>query len=442
MTILGIIAEYNPFHNGHLYQLTEAKKTVSPDYVVSIMSGNFLQRGEPALFDKYTRAKMALANGIDAVYELPAYYACASAAEFAKAAVLSCRQLSVTHLAFGAECTDLSLLQRIAETTKEEDAEFCTILRQGLAAGESYAKAYGAAVFAKMNGISPEKATPHPLCESGQVSPPDLIEKIMAEPNNILAVCYLRAIQNYAPDITPVLIPRTQADYHDKKLCGNIASASAIRLHLHENAPYRDTPEFQALEKVLPAATTKLFPVCENRLQFLEASDFDTMLRFQIQNLLSKKDIEIYDFPRELENRLYQKVDGFPGFSELTAHLKTKQYTHTRICRALTHLLLSMRQDIFKRSKATGYISYVRLLGFSKDAAPLIKYQRAGCFVPYIQKVSEGYKILNADENSSAALLFSADLHASDIYRLAWHEKYHVLLPSDYEKNSIVYTSL
>lgn len=424
MTILGIIAEYNPFHNGHLYQLTEAKKMVSPDFVVSIMSGNFLQRGEPALFDKYTRTQMALANGIDAVYELPVYYACASAEEFAKAAVLSFRQLSVTHLAFGSECADLALLKNISEATSEEDAEFCAVLRQGLAAGDSYAKAYGAAVFAKTDGVSPE------------------IKNILAEPNNILAVCYLRAIQNYAPDITPVLIPRTQADYHSKKLCGSIASASAIRLHLHENAPYRDTPPFHALEKVLPAATTKLLPVFENRLQFLDASDFDTMLRFQIQNRLAKKDTEIYGFPKELENRLQQKVKDYPGFSELAARLKSKHYTHTRISRALIHLLLSMRQDIFKCAQAAGYASYVRLLGFSKAAAPLIKQQRADCLVPYIQKVSEGYKILNAHENSSAALLFSADLHASDIYRLAWHEKYHALLPSDYEKNSIVYTTL
>lgn len=422
MTILGIIAEYNPFHNGHLYQLAEAKKAVCPDYVVSMMSGNFLQRGEPALFDKYTRAQMALANGIDAVYELPVYYACASAEEFATAAVLSLRQLAVTHLAFGAECADLTLLQRIAEATRKEDAEFRTILKQGLAAGGSYAKAYAAAVSAKTGGIFPEN--------------------IMAEPNNILAVCYLRAIQNYAPDITPVLIPRIHADYHEKKLGSSIASASAIRLHLHENAPYTDTLKFQELKKVLPAATARLFPVCENLLQFLEASDFDTMLRFQIQSLLPERNIEIYDFPRELENRLYQKVDGFPGFLELTAHLKTKHYTHTRICRALTHLLLSMRQDVFKRSKEAGYISYVRLLGFCKAAAPLIRHQRACCHVPYIQKVSEGYKMLNSHENSSVGLLFSADLHASDIYRLAWHEKYHILLPSDYEKNSIVYKSL
>lgn len=421
MKVLGIIAEYNPFHNGHLYQLQEAKKTVSPDYVICVMSGDFLQRGEPALFDKYTRARLAISGGIDAVYELPSYFACGSAEEFANASILSLKQLSVTHLAFGAECDDLSLLKEIAIATSSENTLFRSLLRQKLSEGMTYAKAYSQAFCEASITISSKSAA------------------ILEKPNNLLAICYLRAIQKYAPFIEPVLVPRKKAGYHDLNIQDTIASASAIRNHIQEKNPRRGTPEYDTLLGVLPFSSGRLLPVHEDQLQYIRRSDFDSMLRFQWQNQTPALTKETYDFPLELANRMHRRGSIFMGFEELVADLKTKKYTYTRISRALIHLLLSMRQSLFLTAKQNGYIFYVRLLGFRISAAAFIKYQRENCQVPCIQKVSEKNLLLNQDTCPIGCALFEADLHASDIYRLAWYEKYNQVLPSDYEKNALIY---
>lgn len=431
MKILGIIAEYNPFHNGHAYQLAAAKKKVEPDYTIAVMSGNFLQRGEIALFDKYTRTKMAVLGGVDAVYELPAYYACSSAEEFATAAVLTMKQLSVTHLAFGAECNDLHILKQIASAAISENTDFTAFLKAGLAAGETYAKAYSSAVCRCMN--FPEA------------------QSLLAGPNNILAICYLKAIFKYCPNIQPVLIPRKDSAYHDTCITGAIASASAIRQSILQND---GKPE--EIIRTVPDSTLNNIIVKNEHIMHLTNSDFATQLRYCLLNNDVTSLSEIYDISRDLANRMKQNTPVFMSYEEIIDTIKTKKYTHTRITRALTHLLLNMQQDIFDMLKQHKYIFYVRLLGVSGHCTPLIKYQKTHCSVPWIQKVSTGEQALlkqSGSENKTTSptdeallqtrpnpgvLLFQADIYASNLYRLIWHEKYGVILPSDYETNALI----
>lgn len=418
MKILGIIAEYNPYHNGHSYLLEAARHTVSPDYCIAVMSGNFLQRGEAALFDKYKRSELAILCGLDAVYELPAYYACSSAEEFAAAAVITMKDLSVTHLAFGVECDNLALLKRLAAATISEGSAFTAFLKERIAAGETYAAAYSYA-----------------LCQC--VAEPD-ISDILAQPNNMLALCYLRAILRYCPEIEPVLVHRKNAMYHDTELRGHIASAGAIRAQLLKQGITEDI-----IQTMPPAAGMRL-PRRNRGLKYLSNQDFSQLLSYALLGSTPDGLSGIYDISGELANRMAELSRAFSDFDTLTDTLKTRQYTRTRISRSLIHLLLSMKQDIFYNARHAGYIFYVRLLGFAKSCSPLIKYQKTHCPVPFIQKVSQAEAALDEaltaapapGDSTPAKQLFLADLHASDLYRLCWYHKYGEVLPDDYRTNA------
>lgn len=430
MKILGIIAEYNPFHNGHAYLLDTARHIVCPDYCIAVMSGNFLQRGETALFDKYKRSLMAILGGLDAVYELPAYYACSSAEEFAAAAVITMKCLSVTHLAFGAECEDLSLLKKLAALTISENECFTNCLKERIAAGDTYALAYSYAI-----------------CQC--VTEPGVTD-ILSQPNNMLALCYLRAILRHCPDIEPVLIPRREAMYHDTRIQGSIASAGAIRNQLINQGI---SPEVM---KTIPSSTGINLPQKNAKIQYLSNHDLSQLLTYSLlQHTVQQGELsDIYDISPELANRMTALSPAFSDFDTLVDALKTKQYTRTRICRSLIHLLLSMRQGIFSEAKKKGYIFYVRLLGFATACSPLIKYQKLHCPVPFIQKVSHAEStfvksaldrsaLYESVSNSSdcielARQLFFADLYASNLYRLCWYHKYGEILPDDYQTNACI----
>lgn len=413
MKILGIVAEYNPFHNGHAYLLDAAKQRVHPDYSIAVMSGNFLQRGEVALFDKYKRSQMAILGGLDAVFELPVYYASSSGEEFATAAVITMKHLSVTHLAFGAECDDLALLKELAAITVSEDEAFKTYLRERISAGDTYAQAYSYA-----------------MCQC--VTTPDIMD-IISQPNNILALCYLRAILRHCPDIEAVLIPRREAMYHDTRIHGSIASASAIRKRLTEHGISDE------LKVTLPYTTNIHLPEKHSQIQYLTNQDLTQIFAYAILSHDETQLSEIYDISIELANRMSGLSPVFSDYDTLVDALKTKQYTRTRISRSLIHLLLTMRQDTFLTAKEKGYIFYVRLLGFSKASSQLIKHQKMLCPVPFIQKVSEAEKSFDEGCNKDLCrLLFQTDLHASDLYRLSWYHKYGDILPDDYRTNALI----
>lgn len=404
MKILGIVAEYNPFHNGHLYQLNEARKQIQPDHCIAVMSGSFLQRGEAALFDKYTRCRMALTGGLDAVYELPAYFACSSAEEFAAAAIITMKHLSVTHVAFGAECDDLHLLSALAKVTVTKEAALNKLLLEQLSYGATYACAYTRA-----------------LCQCSHI--PEA-ETVLNQPNNMLALCYLRAIFRYCPNMKPVLIQRTQAMYHDTDIHGSIASASAIRNVLLDN-PDAD------LSNIIPGSCVNLLPH-----KYLTNEDLTTFAGYALYHAKNQDLSMIYDISNDLSNRIQKHNCLVYSYASLIQDLKTRQYTYTRISRSILHLLLDMRQDIFSDAKKNEYIYYVRLLGFRHTSSSLISFQKKNCMIPFIQKVSKAG--IQLSDTRTALTLFQADIQAHQLYRLAWFTKHHETLPSDYEQNAII----
>lgn len=356
MKITGIIAEYNPFHNGHLYQINKIK-TQGSDLIVAVMSGSFTQRGEAAVLDKWQRAQCAVAGGCDIVLELPFAFACRSAQDFARGGVTLLHRLGVVQqLAFGAECNDLPLLQKIA--CHLDDKVFQQQLHKHIAGGHSYAQA-----------ISETLATDEETAV------------LIKQPNNILAIEYLRSLERLRSPIVPLLIPRQGAGYHEEKITGSLASATAIRQALYKN------PDTDALAAVLPPAshalTRQIFP------QQLPQMD-RLYLPLQAKLLTSQMDTlqAIYGINEGLENRILDQSKTASSWQELTKAVTTKRYPSSRIARTLLYLLLGINKDSMALFDQTGPL-YARLLAASPQGKTLLKEIKQQSSLPLIAKTSQ-----------------------------------------------------
>ena len=383
MNTVGIIAEYNPFHNGHLYQMLEARKRAEADYVVVVMSGDFVQRGDPALLDKWVRARMALDAGADLVLELPVRSACASAEYFAQTGVSMLSSLgAVDAISFGYESialqggvdlgsliqTDLRPLQEAAAFfSREETKEYREQLKKRLGSGLTYAKA-------RMDAY---------LNMSGNEVPAELL----SSPNNILAIEYLKALIRLNSSMEVIPVPRTGAGYHDMKLPGHSAadhptsalasavlpaSASAIRAaiarqedvsaHMPDTALHLMTEEIRARRALVP-------------------SDLDLPLHDAL--LRNADHLEEYlDVSPDLANRIRAQLGEYTSFESFAARLKTRQVTLTRIKRSLMHILLDLRQG-------DGEAQYARVLGFRRSAGELLHQISERSSIPLITKLPQ-----------------------------------------------------
>lgn len=401
MHITGIIAEYNPFHNGHLYHLEKAKELTSCDGTVAVMSGNFLQRGIPAVIDKFTRGKMACMMGIDAVFELPALYACSSAEFFASGAVLTLERLGVDSLCFGAECDDITLLKDIAALLLEEPAPYKETLKEALKEGFSFPKARAKAASVYLQDAS---------CQS-----------VLETPNNILAIEYLKAISRFHCRIKPYAIKRKGAMYHDTALYGNISSATAIRNCILEkntlDSVKHDLPE--PVYALLQTAFLKTFPIFDE--------DFASYLSYAL--LYHQLPLAEYmDWNEALMKRCENATCLGTSVAAITDYLKTRQYTSTRINRCLFHLLLQYTNADLDLYTNHNYVYYGRLLAMRKDHSHVIKELNTRTSIPVITKVSHGKQLLNPIGLS----LLEKDIQASSLYQMAVSQKYNITFDNDY----------
>lgn len=340
MNITGIIAEYNPFHNGHAYQLKKARELTGADYLIVVMSGDFVQRGTPAILEKHLRARAALENGADLVLELPVRYSTASAMDFASGAVKILDALNcVTHLCFGSESGTLTPLTAAAELLECEPPEYREALQSALREGLSYPLARQKAFESVLNS-------------------PEQYGTLLKAPNNILGIEYLRALLRLNSTIHPITIERTSDNYHQKHLEDRFASATAVRTALLNGRP-ENTAEY------VPPQMQNMLETAVRQNALLTEDDFSLVLRYQLQ-LSSPDDLAEYlDVPRSLANRIFRLRNEFTGFRQFADLLKTKELTRTRINRSLLHILL--------RLKATPQpLSHIRILGFRKEASPLL----------------------------------------------------------------------
>lgn len=384
MKIVGLITEYNPFHAGHLYHMQQARELTGADYCVVLMSGSFVQRGEPAIFDKYLRTKTALLAGADLVLEIPVAFSTASAHEFAAYGVALLSAIGVDAVVFGSECGQIEILKQAAYALNYESAEFQERLRKGLKAGLTYPQARAKALEME-----------------------DTWASVLSSPNNILGIEYLRAAEDLHSLMEFYTISRKGSGYHEDTLAdANFPSASAIR-GIIRNSLSKDKDLLDILASHLPAVThpayTGAVPV------FVD--DFSELLNAAI--LQMQATFSIADLSPELAARL-AKPPYFPlSFEKRIQALKTRQLTYTRVSRALLHLALGMREEDISRWKDEGYALYARILGFRRQSSPLLSCLHKKSSIPLITKVADASQSLAP----SALALLEQEVYASHLYQ-------------------------
>lgn len=427
MKTVGIIAEYNPFHKGHEYQIAQLKEKTGADYVMIAMSGDFLQRGVPAIINKYARAKMALCAGADIVFELPSLWAVSSAELFAQAGVkLLSKTGCLDHLGFGAESDDLTALMEIAKVLAAEPEDYQKKLKENLKAGLSFPKARSLA-------LSLPKA------------------KLLDTPNNILAMEYLKALEKFQiSSVTPVLIPRKGDAYHEKEANSDFASATAIRNMLQEavghddcisdTSAYEDTSSKDSLfpketfKNYLPQTSFSVIEEYKRQYPFMAEDDLSPMLFYALFSRAKEENPDIADCSLELWNRICKNLLHYEDFSQFCQLLKSKDLTHTRISRVLLHALLGLTNQDYSFGKTMDYVPYLRVLGFRESAKPLLSSIKKEASVPLITKVADASKYLSPDAYS----LFEKDLFASHLYRQLLISKGAKNIPNEYTQQIII----
>ncbi|HHX13915.1 MAG TPA: nucleotidyltransferase [Clostridiales bacterium] len=383
MTVVGIIAEYDPFHKGHLHHLQETLRLTGADCVVAVMSGSFTQRGEPAAFDKWLRTEMALQNGVDLVIELPFYYACNQAAEFADGAVGILDRLGgVDVLSFGSECGEIAPLEEAAVCLAEEGRLFQKQLRLGLDSGLAYGKARTEALAA----IRPKLA------------------ELLRQPNNLLGIEYLISCRQRNSKMKALTIPRRGSEHSDVSLSA-CPSATAIRRHLREQGRAED------LKEVLPQASWELIRD-RQEIKRLELADFYEILAARIL-LAGQAGLEnIYSAGEGLANRLCAALDQAADLAGLIRLTKTSRYTEARVRRLSAHIISGLTKERFYRAKQAD-AAYARILGFSLRGRSFLKKikKEKSSRLPVLTNIHRGRPL----DDPAAEEMLAFDLAVSEL---------------------------
>ena len=400
MNVTAIISEYNPLHKGHLHHIETARKETNADYVIAIMSGNFVQRGTPAILDKYARAEAALKSGVDLVLELPVMYATASAEYFALGGVALANTLGcVTHLSFGSEYGQADKFMKAANLLLNEPEEMKHPLKEALKEGLSYPAARAYAV---------------------KVSHPELAD-ILESPNNILGVEYCKSLLKLKSGIIPHTIKRQGQDYHSETADDGFASATGIRKLLGENCEKNQA----ILESQLTSASFEILKNSFGKSQLTE-NDFSILLRYKLLTESRANLTEYFGVTKDLSNRIFKHLPEFESFSSFAELLKTKNITRSAINRALLHILLGVKTADVQAVTKRGCVDYIRVLGFRKEAAGLLKSFSDLPEIPLITKLS------------TAPVLCEIDIRADQIYQIGASHKYDIPYKNEYQRKMLV----
>lgn len=412
MKTAAIIAEYNPFHSGHFYQLNKLREEQGVDRIIIVMSGNFAQRGIPAIVDKHLRTRMALECGADLVLELPTYYALGSAEYFAQGAVALLDKLGVVDiLHFGSEAGDITSLSQCASVLTTEPKEYSLALNQYLKQGVSYPVARSQALSDYIGDAS------------------DALKQTLNSPNNILGIEYIKALLQRNSRIQPVTLKRNGSDYNATTITeGEYASANAIRLQLASS--------LEADASIAKNMPPKAFQLLANTSQahFLYANDFSSILYYKLLEEVANGYTNYYDVTPALSDKLLKNLDSFTCFDDFCMLLKSKDITYNRISRCLMHILLNMKQDTIEALRADDYIHYARVLGFRKDSSDLLGLIKANTSIPLISKLADAYK----EFDGLASISLEADLYASRVYEGVKAQKYRIPIQNEFTRQIVI----
>ena len=393
--VLGIIAEYNPFHNGHLYHLIQSKKMSGADYTIAIMGGNFTQRGDVSLIDKWSKTEMALLGGVDLVIELPTIYAVSSAENFADGAIKILDSLKIVdNVSFGSETKDINTLDRIADVLYNEPREYKTLLSHELSKGLSFPKARENALLMYLNDVR-------------------RFANILSSPNNILGIEYLKALRKYKSNIRPICIPRIGAGHNDLTSTNkNIASATFIR-NLASSKKY-DSLEFRRL---LPISSYSILIDNIKKGHYVNGINaFEKEILYNLRHMSVQEIADLPDVSEGLEYSLKNAANSCNSIIELLNIVNSKRYTKTRISRILVYALLGLTKKDMQLSKSM--LPYVRVLGLNENGKQLLAMISEAN--PKLQLVTSVKKFEDSNKNKNLQAMLEKDIWATNVYTLGY----------------------
>ena len=376
MNVIGIIAEYNPFHLGHLYQINKIKEMYKDSIIIAIVSSSFTQRGDVSILNKWDKARIALDNGIDLVIELPYFYAGQSSDIFAKGAVTILNYLGIDTLVFGMESDDINNLKLMADI-QLNDKNYNNIVKEYLSNGYNYPTALSKAIK-------------------------DILNLDIYLPNDLLALSYIKQVKLINNNINVIGIKRTN-DYHGKEITSNIVNASLIREQFKNNLD---------ISNYIPSYDT-------NKLYNVSVNDFYPLLKYQILNNINNLD-KFLTVDEGIDNRIKKYIKNSNNWNELVNNIKTKRYTYNKINRMLMHILFNLTKEESKDI----VIDYVRVLGFNSKGRS------------YLNKIKKNKDInIVTNYKDGISKLFDLENRVNNIYAIIVDNK---LIYEEYSHNPII----
>ncbi|WP_446899477.1 nucleotidyltransferase [Clostridium sp. LBM24168] len=406
MNITGIIAEYNPFHNGHIYHIKNTSKLTECQGIIAVISGNFVQRGIPSIIDKWNKTKIALLNGIDLVIELPVLYSTSSAEFFSNGAVSLLNSLGIVdNLCFGSECSDIKILNLISEILLNESLELKSHLKNELKTGKSYAKARSNSIIAILN-------------EKYNYNTSINLESILSSPNNILAIEYIKKLKKSHSDIKIFTVKRHGENYNSETIDENFSSSSAIRNFL------KSGNDIKKIRCNLPNETYNLINKLYNcNYNFSMEDSIVPYLKYKC--FFKKKSIRnLPDVSEGIENRIFKAIENNSLYNDIILSSKSKRYAYTRISRILCQFFLGF-EDFNTADLRQQNCPYARVLGFNEKGMKILKKLKSTSSIPIYTKLP--HKLND---------FLNLDLLATKAYSLL---NRYVSFDSDYKNGPIVF---
>lgn len=385
MKTVGIVAEYNPLHNGHQYHIQKSRELSQGDFVIAVMSGNYVQRGEPAILDKWHRTRMALQSGVDMVIELPVLFSCASAEFFASAAIKLLQDTGlVNYICFGSEIGDVQALKQAADFFANEPEEFQLMLKQFLDEGLSYPTARMKA-FESLSGFP---------------------STILSNPNNILGIEYLKALSRLASPMLPITVERQGAGYHSSNTNTSFASATALRKVLFRQ-------QWEEVATHVPPSCLDILQQAFSKGQApISMDDYVPCLQYHMRMTPLNHLGEIFEVSEGLEHRILRLASCGSSIEEMISAIKTKRYTYTKVQRILLHILLDISSQQVMSLHQQSHLPYIRVLGFRRSKEILLKQLIKSAKVPVITNLKNAEEKLSTEGIS----LLQLEEKATDIY--------------------------
>lgn len=417
MKLAAVIAEYNPFHQGHQYQLEEIRKRSDADAIVVLMSGDFVQRGAPALLDKYSRASLALSGGADLVIELPTVFALGSARYFSLGALSILNRLPIDYLCFGTEEKDPAKLKAAGDFFAEESPAYQKLLQEKLREGLSFPAARAKAASSLLPEIYP-----------GLFSDKEALDALLHAPNNILAISYLTALKQSDSSIKELSIPRKGSGYHEESLLP-LASASAVRKLLFSPCPEKTLKA--SLCQALPAESAALLLDAKEKKLFQSEEDYLSMIHYALLCADSVSLQAIEGVNAALASRLQKKRESKGTYFDLISSYSNRSTTSVSVSRILFRLLLQIPKDLQEEALFAPKGCYAHILGVRKDSLSLLSYLKEKADLPLIINPSSDCKKLSSLQSA----LFEKDIFASSLYQTVASSKSGLDFPNDYQRH-------